>query len=260
MIERNPGTRSAPRHPALVAIGMAGLVSLSCAGRGPVSALALGGPAAASIAILDPSRSFEEGWEPIVLSGETRYELAFTDDRLALHALADDSASGLIRKIRIDPADCPIVEWSWRVDRLHEGADLHAKAKDDVAASIFFLFGNPEAGFGVRRVPTIRYVWTNGTSEENEVVDNPYLPGTVRSIVVRSGATRLGHWKHEHRDLAEDFRYSFGREPDDVVEAVALFTDSDQTHESVEAWYGGARALCSPDEAPEEEEEEDGPS
>lgn len=205
----------------------------------------------AAITIFDPARSFEENWEPIVFSGETRYELAFTDDRLALRAVAQDSASGLVRRIRIDPAECPILEWSWRVDRMHDHADLHEKARDDVAVSIFLLFGNPEAGFGFRRVPTIRYVWTNHSSAVNEVVDSPYLPGTVRSIVVHNDATRLHRWQRVRRDVVADFRTSFHREPDDVIEAVALFTDSDQTHETVEAWYGGARALCNPEvEAP----------
>ncbi len=208
----------------------------------------LGAPDETTVTIFDPARSFEENWEPIVLSGETRYELAFADDRLALHAVAQDSASGLIRRIRIDPAECPIVEWSWRVDRMHEHADLHEKTRDDVAASIFLLFGNPEAGFGFRRVPTIRYVWTNRTSAVNEVVDSPYLPGTVRSIVVQNGETRLGGWERARRDVVADFRASFDREPDDVIEAVALFTDSDQTHERVEAWYGEVRASCSPED------------
>ena len=256
MTERSSDARPGWRCRTLAAVAVAGLLGLSCAGRAPISIPGFGAPVASTIGILDPPRSFEENWEPIVLDGETHYELAMAEDRLALHAVADDSASGLIRELRIDPAQCPIVEWSWRVDQMHEHADLHEKEKDDVAASIFFLFGNPEAGFGVRRVPTIRYVWTNGTSEEDEVIDNPYLPGTVRSIVVRNGRARLGRWKRERRDLAADFRLGFGREPDDVVEAVALFTDSDQTHETVASWYGGARALCNPDEAFDDADEE----
>jgi len=35
---------------------------------------------------------------------------------------------------------------------------------------------------------------------------------------------------------------------------VALFTDSDQTHENAEAWYGGLRLLSQPDEEPADAE------
>lgn len=241
MIERQ-GKRSRLR----LALAVAALLGVACTHRSSISRPALAARPVEVIPVLDPPRSFEEGWEPIVLSGETRYTLANAGDRLALHAVANDSASGLIRRLRIDPEACPIVEWSWRVDRLQPGADLHEKGKDDVAASLFFLFGNPEAGFGFRRVPTIRYVWTNGTSRNGEVIDNPHLPGTVRSIVVRNADAPLGRWQQERRDLLVDFRLGFGREPDDVIEAVALLSDSDQTHESVDAWYGAARVLCRP--------------
>jgi Protein of unknown function (DUF3047) len=49
----------------------------------------------------------------------------------------------------------------------------------------------------------------------------------------------------------EDFRRAFGRDPPPVAEAIALFTDNDQTREPVEAYYGAVMALpdCSLTEA-----------
>jgi hypothetical protein len=76
------------------------------------------------------------------------------------------------------------------------------------------------------------------------VVDSPYHPGSVRNIVLRSGEDRLGEWLRERRNVVEDFRTAFGRDPPPVVEVVALFTDNDQTREPVEAYYGAMRALC----------------
>jgi hypothetical protein len=43
--------------------------------------------------------------------------------------------------------------------------------------------------------------------------------------------------------VVDDFRRSFGREPPEPVEVVALFTDNDQTREPVEAYYGAIVAL-----------------
>lgn len=62
-------------------------------------------------------------------------------------------------------------------------------------------------------------------------------------IVVRSGEERLGRWLRERRNVMDDFRRAFGREPPEAVEVVAVFTDNDQTREAVEADYGAVRAL-----------------
>jgi hypothetical protein len=65
----------------------------------------------------------------------------------------------------------------------------------------------------------------------------------VRDIVLRSGEDRLGEWLRERRNVVEDFRRAFGRDPPPVAEAIALFTDNDQTGEPVEAYYGAITAL-----------------
>jgi len=46
---------------------------------------------------------------------------------------------------------------------------------------------------------------------------------------VHSGASQLRQWVRERRNVAEDFRKAFGREPPATVEVLALFTDNDQT-------------------------------
>lgn len=94
-----------------------------------------------------------------------------------------------------------------------------------------------------RDVPTLAYVWTSGRISEGLIADSPYHPGTTRNIVVRSGEERLGQWVPERRNVIDDFRRAFGREPPESVEVIALFTDNDQTREPVEANYGAMWAL-----------------
>src|SRR3546814_19953702 len=105
-----------------------------------------------------------------------------------------------------------------------------------------------------REVPTLAYVWTSSQLHEEGVVDSAYHPGTVRSIVLRSGGEHLGRWVEERRNVLDDFRKAFGREPPDAVEVVALFTDNDQTGEPVEAFYGPIRALPPSARLPRSEE------
>src|SRR5262249_19086448 len=135
-------------------------------------------------------------------------------------------------------------EWSWRVDALQSSADIRVRELEDVAASLFFVFGDIGPRFAPQQAPTLRYVWTNATVSAGQVVDNPYLSGVVRSIVVRSGAADSGRFVRERRDLIADFKRAFGREPSDRLRTIILFTDNDQTGEPVVAAYEWARLNC----------------
>jgi hypothetical protein len=54
---------------------------------------------------------------------------------------------------------------------------------------------------------------------------------------VESGNSMAGQWLTEQRDLVADYRFQFGSDPPEA-EAIAVMTDSDNTGESAEAWYG----------------------
>ena len=126
------------------------------------------------------------------MRGETEYRLSAVDGEIGIRAIGRRSASGLFRYVDVDPRHCASLKWAWRVDRLQPDADLRVKDREDVAASIFLLFGDPGLLFDPKPVPTLRYVWTNGHVPEETVIDNPYMPGVVRSLVVRSGEEYLG--------------------------------------------------------------------
>jgi hypothetical protein len=174
--------------------------------------------------------------------------LASVDGQVAIRAYADGASAGLGRWIDIDTEVCPTLEWTWRVDSLPPAADLTSKDSEDMAASLLVFFGDPGSLSLPRPVPTLRYVWATATQRVGTVVDSPYLPGTLRSVVVRSGPDDLGRAVAERRDLVADFATAFGREPPEPARLVALFTDGDHGTGPVEAHYFGARALCA--EAP----------
>ena len=94
-----------------------------------------------------------------------------------------------------------------------------------------------------RDVPTLAYVWTSARIPEGSIIDSPHHSGWTRNLVLRSGEKQLAQWVRERRNVINDFRQAFGREPPATVEVIALFTDNDQTGEPVEAFYGAIRAL-----------------
>lgn len=56
-------------------------------------------------------------------------------------------------------------------------------------------------------------------------------------VVLESGTTRAGEWVDKRCNVYEDYLKAFGTEPP-PLSGVAVMTDTDDTGESVVAWYG----------------------
>jgi len=155
-----------------------------------------------------------------------------------------------------------VLAWRWKVDRVVEKADLEEKGGDDFAARVYVFFDLPEedlpwsARVALRLARLVHgsdlpsagicYVWDNrhaiGTSAWN-----PYW-FRIRTVVLESGNARAGQWVEERRDLEADFLAAFGadRQRLPAVTGVAAGNDSDQTGESVTAWFGDFRLEARP--------------
>ena len=188
--------------------------------------------------------TLQDEWIHARLRGETDYRLAVFEGHVAIRARGRGSASGLIRDIDLDPRICSEIEWAWAVTKLQQHVDLHDRSGDDVAASLFLLFGDPGSFLAPQPVPTLRYVWTSEAAAEGDVIANPYMAQSVKSIVVETGTQTSPSWIVERRNILEDFETAFGSPPEASVQAIALFTDNDQSLEPVEAYYGWARPHC----------------
>jgi hypothetical protein len=68
------------------------------------------------------------------------------------------------------------------------------------------------------------------------MVPNPFTD-RVMMIVVESGDVKLNQWVSEERNLYEDYKKAFGKEPH-LISGVAIMTDTDNTGESATAYYG----------------------
>jgi hypothetical protein len=200
--------------------------------------------------LFDPARAIQQGWVERRLTADaddrrTDYRIGSYQDRLSIRAEGQRSASALLLPVDIDTEACPYLEWDWRVERLQESASLYEADKEDAAAAIVVIFGDPGSAGAPLTMPTLRYVWTTARVPEETIVDSPGQPGVVRSIVVQGGIESPLAWESERRDLVADYQAAFGSLPQDRVKAVALFTDNDDTQEPVTAHYGAARLLCS---------------
>jgi hypothetical protein len=82
---------------------------------------------------------------------------------------------------------------------------------------------------------TLMYIWSNEAPVDT-VIANPHSR-RIQMIVASSGAAGVGSWQELSRDVADDYRRAFGEEPGRMF-AYGLLSDTDNTGETVEAWYG----------------------
>ena len=193
-------------------------------------------------------------WKPLNFKNierHTRYRLIEENGRIVLKAVANASASGLIRKIAIDPRKYPIVQWRWKVANILKNGNVYQKKGDDYPGRIYIVFEYDSGSLGfVERVKyeivkmlygeysslaSINYIWSSN-APLGLVVPNPYTDLSMM-VVVQSGNKDLNKWVDEERNIYEDYRNAFKDEPP-MISGVAIMTDTDDTGESATAYYG----------------------
>ncbi|WPB57507.1 DUF3047 domain-containing protein [Xylophilus sp. GOD-11R] len=195
-------------------------------------------------------------WERYRLPGkqETKYEFVQADDRVAVAASSDASASMLRAQVAIAPEALGRFQFSWKVASLIDGADVGVRESDDAPVRIVLAFDGDRGRFTVKEsamselaraitgeempYATLMYVWCN-QRPPGTVIVHP-RSSRVRAIVVESGPGRLGQWTTYNRDVQRDFERAFGESPGKLT-GVALMTDSDNTRSQAAAWYGPLR-------------------
>lgn len=173
-----------------------------------------------------------EGWQKKIFQGETRYRFDEKNGRRALFAESRSTASGLYREIQVDLNRTPWLNWSWRVDQVLSGVNERSKAGDDYPARVYVVVSGGAAFWKTR---SLVYVWSSaqpvGATWHNAFTSN------ARVMALRSGMKDATQWVSEKRNIRVDFRQLFGDDIDQI-DAVALMTDTDNSGQSVNAWYG----------------------
>ena len=132
------------------------------------------------------------------------------------------------KKIHVDLATTPVLEWQWKVIVLPTGADLRQRSRSDSPAVLAVAWAKPERLMG--------YAW-DVTAPVGSRFDNP-KQSRVHYIVVRSGAAERGRWLTERRDVIADYRLVFGESPRTGPEEIEVSVDSNDTRSAAETLLG----------------------
>jgi hypothetical protein len=182
------------------------------------------------IIIDDFEAGLRKKWEPKDFKGQTRYEVVQEGDAHVLRAVSNASATGLIYKYPYDLKEFPILTWRWKVENNYKKGDATRKDGDDYPARIYVIF--PHWFKPMTR--SINYIWANKLPK-SEYVPNTYHSRSIM-IAVQSGDENTGKWITERRNVYEDFKMVFDKEPPKAG-GIAIMTDTDNTGESAVAYY-----------------------
>jgi hypothetical protein len=201
-----------------------------------------------------PGTALPAGWEVAKITDTkkpTEYKFVENDGHVVLEANAVAAASGLAQRIPIDINQFPRVEWRWKISRLIEAADNSQSKSEDSPVRLVFEFDGDKKklSFGERAqlslaesltgreapYATLMYVWTNKVPV-NTVIPNPRT-NRVQMVVASSGPGGVGAWQSLSRNLREDYKRAFNEDPGRLI-GYGVLSDTDNTGESVQAWYG----------------------
>lgn len=208
----------------------------------------------AAFSAATPGGPWPNGWKPLTfpkIPQHTNYRFVKDDDRVAVKAVSQASSSGLTKEVLIDPKEYPIIRWQWKVSNVLKYGDVAKKEGDDYPARIYVTFQYDSRKvdfFGKTKyeaakliygqyppLGAINYIWESRAAV-GTTVPNPYT-AQVHMIVVESGLSKLNTWITEERNVYEDYKRAFGEEPP-MISGVAIMTDTDNTGESAETYYG----------------------
>ncbi len=185
-----------------------------------------------------PIDDFEKGidprWQQKAFKGKTLYTVVPDGEGRVLRAESRAAASGLVFEKKYDLQDYPLLAWRWKVSNVLAKGDARTRAGDDYAARVYVIFPH----WFPLKTRSINYIWANRLPE-GDFIPNSYY-GNAVMLAVESGPEKAGQWVQERRNVLADYRMLFGEEPP-TVGAIAIMTDTDNTGESVVAYYDDIR-------------------
>lgn len=237
---------------------LAGATAILAAGcASPPQSLPLAGGNAIASFSAGPGQGLRQQWQPLIITRAkkpTQYRVVSEQGKTFLHARAAAASSGLMQQLDIDPLARPWLHWRWKVGNLIASADNFQRHAEDSPARIILAFDGDKDGlpfadqilFETARVitgrdmpyATMMYVWEN-KAEVGTVIPNART-GRIKMVVAASGADGIGQWRDFTRNIVDDYEKAFGEKPGRLI-GIGVLTDTDNTGETVEAWYGDIR-------------------
>ena len=161
----------------------------------------------------------------------TNYSVGSNENGNYLKAIADNAASGLGKKVKIDLNKTPIINITWKIEKDLPGIKENTKKNHDFSARVFVIKKTGATPLSNR---AINYVF----SSNNEVGFNSPSPYTKKSIdnVLATTKENLNKWVTVSANVKEDFK-KFHNLDVKELDGLAIMTDTDNSKLKSIAYY-----------------------
>ena len=169
-------------------------------------------------------------WELKEKEGTPIIKLEKEDDIYALHLISEQSSFGVAKNVNIDIKEYPYINFRWKVIELPRNGDFRKKETDDQAAQIYVAFGTFKLTAKI-----VGYLWENKAPKLTTGVSPAW--SKTRLIVLESGPEKIGKWVCEKRNIYNDYKDLFQKEPSEA-KLISLYINSQHTKSRAESYFG----------------------
>lgn len=169
-------------------------------------------------------------WKLKKKEGTPIIELEKEEDTHVLHLVSEKSSFGLIKTINIDIKEYPYINFRWKVIELPKNGDFRKKETNDQAAQLYIAFGR-----FIIDATVVGYVWENKVPQLTTGVSSTL--SKIHIIVLQSGVEQTGQWIHEKRNIYNDYKELFKKEPTNA-KLISLYINSQHTKSRAESYFG----------------------
>ena len=170
------------------------------------------------------------GWELKENEGAPQITLVKENNDHVLHLVSDRASFGLTKEVEVDPKQYPFINFRWKAVELPKGGDFRQKETDDQAGQVYVVFGTFKLTAKI-----VGYLWDNKAPKLTTGVSPAW--GKTRLIVLQSGSENIGKWMWEKRNVYDDYKALFGKEPP-KANLISIFINSQHTKSRAECYYG----------------------
>ena len=162
---------------------------------------------------------------------KTKYIVGSNENGNFLKAIANNAASGLGKKIKIDLNKTPFINITWKIEKDLPGIKENTKKGHDFAARVFVI---KKTGATLLSNRAINYVF----SSNSEVGFNSPSPYTKKSIdnVLSSTKNNLNKWITVKANVKKDFK-KFHDLDVNQLDGLAIMSDTDNSKMKSIAYY-----------------------
>ena len=172
------------------------------------------------------------GWKLDLKSGEPEIAVEELKGNYFVHFKSDKASFGLRKDFNLDSRQYPILNWQWKVTRLPEKGNFLNKKTDDQAAQVYVLFPRFPAKLNTE---VVGYLWESHPKNKGLEGESPAWSKS-KVIILEAGTEKLNQWVFEKRNVYEDYKRLFGKEPPKIG-GLSLYINTQHTQGAAESFF-----------------------